>query len=114
MYDLNFFSKSSTFADDIHPFGQYKEVLVTIEKVENELFDQWRDSRSDLVRDGVVDGKTYLESKRKIMLLMKEVNDPKGGKWDLRRFLVDFLPCFPNRIHYCTSRISTSQQPVKP
>lgn len=54
---------------------------------ENNLFAEWRRSRSDIVLDGVVDEDLYLQSDPKLLFIMKEVNDPDGGGWDLREFL---------------------------
>lgn len=55
---------------------------------ENELFERWRTRRADLVADGVVDEGAYLQSNPKLMFVLKEVNDPGGGNWDLREFLL--------------------------
>ena len=54
---------------------------------ENELFEEWAKERKDLVKDGIVDEKSYEDSDIKILFVMKEVNDPGGGKWDLREFI---------------------------
>ena len=55
---------------------------------EDELFERWRKRRADLVADGVVDEHAYLQSDPKLMFVLKEVNDPEGGNWDLREFLL--------------------------
>ncbi len=60
-----------------------------IREKENELFEKWSASRKGFVADGVVDEESYLNSSPKIMFVLKEVNDPDGGNWDLREFLRD-------------------------
>jgi hypothetical protein len=60
---------------------------VNITEKENLLFDEWRKKRDGFVADGVVDQEAYLGSDPKIMFVLKEVNDPDGGDWDLRQFL---------------------------
>lgn len=56
---------------------------------ENALFSLWSSHKSSFVSDGVVDESAYLESERKLLFILKEVNDPgpDGGGWDLRKFL---------------------------
>jgi hypothetical protein len=61
---------------------------------ENRLFRRWRASLprtqgAAFVTDGAVDPAAYESSPRKILLLLKEVNDPHGGGWCLREFLQD-------------------------
>lgn len=61
---------------------------------EDVLFERWRASLPDLQRktfvsDGVVNPVAYDNSAPKILLLLKEVNDPNGGGWCLREFLGD-------------------------
>lgn len=59
---------------------------MSIRQAEEDLFTEWQMNRDDFIRDGVVCEKYYLESKPKIVLILKEVN---GGKnWDLREFLL--------------------------
>lgn len=63
-------------------------------KLEQELFKRWRDSLPEglggkFVTDGAVRADRYQKSAVKVLLLMKEVNDPKGGGWCLREFLQD-------------------------
>jgi len=53
------------------------------------LFERWRLHRPDLVRDGIVDADAYAESAPRLLFVMKEVNDPGGGRWDLREFLAE-------------------------
>ena len=56
---------------------------VSIFEREQELFERWK-SDSSFVQDGVACEETYLESTPKILFVLKEVNDPGGGDWDLR------------------------------
>lgn len=58
-----------------------------IRNEEERLFAEWEKHRSNLVKDGVVDEKAYLESNPKLLFVMKEVNDTTGGGWDLRQFI---------------------------
>lgn len=60
-----------------------------ITEKENELFEEWAKDRKDLVKDGVMDEKSYEDTDIKILFVMKEVNDPGGGKWDLKKFIRD-------------------------
>ncbi|MCI5144469.1 MAG: hypothetical protein D3923_02845 [Candidatus Electrothrix sp. AR3] len=60
---------------------------MNISQVENNLFQQWQGRRKGFVHDGVVSEADYLASKLKIVVVLKEVNDPGGGGWDLRKFL---------------------------
>ena len=53
------------------------------------LFAQWRHDRGGFVADGVVDEQSYRTSKPKLLFVMKEVNDPGGGDWDLRKFIAE-------------------------
>lgn len=62
---------------------------MNISDSEEQLFSQWQGSREGFVRDGVVSEKDYLESNPKIALILKEVNDPDGGGWDLREFIAE-------------------------
>ena len=59
---------------------------------ENVIFDCWRASMSEadrptFVTDGVVNAEAYNDSSIKVLLLLKEVNDPDGGGWCLREYL---------------------------
>ena len=54
---------------------------------EESLFQSWRKTRSGFVEDGVVSEQDYLVSSPSIVVILKEVNDPGGGNWDLRQFL---------------------------
>lgn len=58
-----------------------------IAAMEDSLFDEWQKNRDGFVSDGVVDEDSYLNSNPKLMFVLKEVNDPDGGNWDLREFL---------------------------
>lgn len=60
---------------------------MSIMDAENRLFQRWRQGTAGFVADGVVDEVAYLKCDLKILLVLKEVNDPKGGGWDLREFL---------------------------
>ncbi len=61
--------------------------IITITEKENIIFERWSKSRPSFVADGIVDNKSYLSSNPKLMFVLKEVNDRKGGNWDLRDFL---------------------------
>lgn len=54
---------------------------------ETKLFRDWRELSPNLVTDGAVNPIAYCESENRILLVLKEVNDPGGGGWDLREFL---------------------------
>ena len=58
---------------------------------EQELFERWvNDSsfvRDGFVWDGVACEETYIKSTPKLLFVLKEVNDPEGGDWDLREFM---------------------------
>ncbi len=58
-----------------------------ITEKEEQLFSVWRELRDQFVADGVVDEAAYLASEPKVMFVMKEVNSPENGGWDLRQFL---------------------------
>lgn len=60
---------------------------MSIRESEDTLFSIWRTKRDRFVEDGVVNEASYLSASRQILLLMKEVNDPEGGGWDLRDHL---------------------------
>lgn len=57
---------------------------MTIKEQEDSLFAEWRINRKGFVADGVADENSYQQSGKKILFLMKEVNDPNCGGWDLR------------------------------
>lgn len=54
---------------------------------ENRLFEDWPSRDDSFVPDGVVDADEYARSPVKLLFVLKEVNDPRGGGWDLRQFL---------------------------
>ncbi len=56
---------------------------------EEKLFDEWKKERDYkvFIRDGVVDPDTWALQKRKVLLILKEVNSTDGKEWDLRGFL---------------------------
>ena len=58
-----------------------------IRRCEDELFAEWREKRPGLVADGIVDEEAFLSSSPKLLFVLKEVNDPNGGGWDLRDFV---------------------------
>lgn len=60
-----------------------------ITEKENELFKKWPKNNKGFVKDGVVDEICYNRSRSKILFVMKEANDPKGGEWDLRKYIRD-------------------------
>jgi hypothetical protein len=62
---------------------------MSIRTSEEKLFADWRVNRHGFVSDGVVDEDAYLTSCPKLLFVMKEVNDPDGGDWDLREFVRD-------------------------
>lgn len=63
--------------------------VTSIKEREERLFSEWRELHRSLVTDGVVDEFAYAESSPKLLFVLKEVNDPGGGGWDLREFLRD-------------------------
>ena len=62
---------------------------MTIRAEEDSLFQSWRTSRPAVAADGVVSEQDYHASSPSIVVILKEVNDPDGGNWDLRQFLRD-------------------------
>lgn len=58
-----------------------------IREIEDKLFKEWSAVCPGVVSDGIVDEDEYNKAKVKVLFLLKEVNDPKGGEWDLRDFL---------------------------
>ncbi|MBQ3048774.1 MAG: hypothetical protein IJC94_02345, partial [Oscillospiraceae bacterium] len=58
-----------------------------LKEQQDSLFEEWRKNRSCFVTDGIVDEQEYLNSPRKILFLLKEVNG--GEKWNLCEFLKD-------------------------
>lgn len=62
---------------------------MSITASEKNLFEEWKGNRVGFVSDGLVSELDYLNSKTKICIVLKEVNDPDGGGWDLREFIAD-------------------------
>jgi hypothetical protein len=62
---------------------------MSITNEESCLFGYWKGNRKGFVSDGLVSEEDYINSKTKICIVLKEVNDPDGGGWDLREFLAD-------------------------
>lgn len=62
---------------------------MSIKDAENELFNQLKinNPATTIVTDGIVDEKEYLESKYKILYVMKEVNSDQNDGWSLTEFL---------------------------
>ena len=60
---------------------------MSINKAEKQLFQKWQENREGFVCDGVVSEEDYMASTPKIAFILKEVNDPDGGGWDLRKFI---------------------------
>lgn len=58
---------------------------------EDVLFEEWKrclgNEAKEFVPDGAVCGETYESTWPRIVFLLKEANDPSGGKWDLRDYL---------------------------
>lgn len=57
---------------------------MSIREEEDKLFSEWKKNRKGFVSDGVVSEEDYENSNPKIAVILKEVNDPDGGNWDLR------------------------------
>ncbi len=62
---------------------------MNIRALEEDLFTEWRRHRPNFVADGVADEVAYLESSPRLLFVLKEVNDPDGGGWDLRHFMLE-------------------------
>ena len=58
-----------------------------IREREDALFERWQSHRPLLVRDGLVDEEAFLASSPRTVLVLKDVNGPDGGGWDLRNVL---------------------------
>ncbi|WP_411975548.1 hypothetical protein [Sulfitobacter faviae] len=58
-----------------------------IRDAENALFEEWRTHSPKMVTDGAANADIYAQSDIRILLVLKEVNDPGGGGWDLRKFI---------------------------
>ena len=57
--------------------------LKSIVELENELFNKWKKTRPNLIRDGVVNEDNYLSSKLKVLYILKEVH----GNWEMKKHL---------------------------
>ena len=62
-------------------------MLMSIKKSETKLFNQLKINNPSIVTDGVVNEKEYLDSKYKILYVMKEVNSYQNGGWSLTEFI---------------------------
>jgi len=62
---------------------------MSINASEELLFEKWQKDRAGFVKDGVVSENYYLSSTPKLAFILKEVNDPNGGGWDLRKFVAE-------------------------
>ena len=71
------------------PFCLLGELDMRIQDREKQLFEEWSKNRKGFVADGVIDENAYLNSCPRLMFILKEVNDPDGGNWDLREFIRD-------------------------
>jgi hypothetical protein len=60
---------------------------MNIREKEQELFEEWKKRLGSFIEDGVVKEDSYKSSDKKIILIMKEANDPGQANWDLRAFL---------------------------
>ena len=60
---------------------------MSIKKSETKLFNQLKINNPSIVTDGVVNEKEYLDSKYKILYIMKEVNSYQNGGWSLTEFI---------------------------
>ena len=69
--------------------GDLDSRMSRIAEKEDRLFAAWASRHKLLVRDGTVDADEYARSPVKLLFVLKEVNDPGGGGWDLRQFLRD-------------------------
>lgn len=60
---------------------------MNIKDAETKLFSQLKINDQCIVTDGVANEKEYLDSKYKILYVMKEVNSYQNGGWSLTEFL---------------------------
>lgn len=58
-----------------------------IRESEDVLFQEWRSARAGFVADGAADQAVYAASGKRLLFMLKEVNDPDGGSWDLREYM---------------------------
>ncbi|MFO3666142.1 hypothetical protein ACCQ41_07810 [Anaerococcus sp. ENR0831] len=60
---------------------------MSIKDAETKLFNQLKINNPSIVTDGIVNEKEYLDSKYKILYVMKEVNSYQNGGWSLTEFI---------------------------
>jgi len=60
---------------------------MSILEAEELLFSEWKVKRHGFMPDGVADEKAYMASSPKLLFVLKEVNNPDGSDFDLRRFI---------------------------
>lgn len=60
---------------------------MSIKDAETKLFNQLKINTPSIVTDGVINEKEYLDSKYKILYIMKEVNSYQNGGWSLAEFI---------------------------
>ena len=60
---------------------------MSIKKLETKLFNQLKINNPSIVTDGIVNENEYLDSKYKILYIMKEVNSYQNGGWSLTEFI---------------------------
>lgn len=60
--------------------------MKNITEQENKIFKEWRDS-DFIVKDGIVDKQKFLQTNKKVLVIMKETNDYVNKEEDLRVFL---------------------------
>lgn len=60
---------------------------MSIKKLETKLFNQLKINNLSIVTDGIVNEKEYLDSKYKILYIMKEVNSYQNGGWSLTEII---------------------------
>lgn len=60
---------------------------MSIKDAETKLFNQLKINNPSIVTDGVVNEKEYLDSKYRILYIMKEVNSYQNGGWSLTEFI---------------------------
>ena len=60
---------------------------MSMNDAETKLFNQLKINNPSIVTDGVVNEKEYLDSKYRILYVMKEVNSYQNGGWSLTEFI---------------------------
>ena len=66
---------------------EFRRSTMSIRLREEALFAEWKDQRPGFVADGVADEDCYLATTPRLLFILKEVNAPGGGGWDLREFM---------------------------